>query len=226
MSSGAGSDTSASRCNKMPTWRWSRTACCAAAIDFGRPSVIGSTRPGNKTVLRTGTMMSASGGKGGNVVAPDPAWFDDNISASATMRPRFLQGNHQTSIDDRAAYAAITAGRQSQPPVEAALRQFEAMNDGGAERGRIGARSGNHQFAVFNDGFDAFRIDARQRDQRQDFKFGFENIDRRLPSRLTCLAADRLEQIAMHPLRASEHLERFRPHPIAGHIPGHQTPPI
>jgi hypothetical protein len=38
--------------------------------DFGRPSVIGSTTPGNSTVLRTGTMMSASAGSGGSVPRP------------------------------------------------------------------------------------------------------------------------------------------------------------
>src|SRR4029077_12945710 len=97
-------------------------------------------------------MMSASGGKGGSVAAPDAAWFEDNISASATIRPRFLQGNHQTSIDHRAAHAAVMASRQTQPPVEAALRQLQAMNDGGAQRGRIGARPTDHQFAVVNDG--------------------------------------------------------------------------
>jgi hypothetical protein len=47
--------------------------------------------------LRTGTMISASGGKGGSVTAPDAAWFDDNISASATIRPRFLHGFHKTA---------------------------------------------------------------------------------------------------------------------------------
>src|ERR1700733_2861506 len=188
MSSGAGSDTSASRCNRIPPCHCWRTACWAAAIDFCRPSVIGSTSPGNSTVLRTGTMMSASAGKGGNVVAPDPAWFDDNISASATMRSCFLQGDHQTSVDHSMAYAAVAAGRQSQPPIEAALRQLETMNDGGAERRRIGARSGNHQVAVVDDGFDTFRIDARQGDQRQNFGFGFQNIDRRLPGGLPRLA--------------------------------------
>src|SRR5580704_19317014 len=207
MSIGVGSASSESRCMRMPTWRWSRTACCAAAIDFGRPSVIGSTRPGNSTVLRTGTMISASGGKGGSVTAPDAAWFDDNISASATIRPRFLQGNHQTSIDDRAAHATVMAGWQTQPAVEAALRQLQAMNDGGAEHRRIGARPADHKFAVVDDGFDAVGIDARQGDQRQDFKLGFENIDRRLPRLLVRLAADRLEQAAMQPLRAREHLE-------------------
>jgi hypothetical protein len=43
-----------------------RFACCAAASERGRPIVIGSTTPGKSTVLRTGTMMIASGGTGGN----------------------------------------------------------------------------------------------------------------------------------------------------------------
>ncbi len=36
-----------------------------AAIDFGRPTLNGNTMPGNSTRLRTGTMISASGGSGG-----------------------------------------------------------------------------------------------------------------------------------------------------------------
>ena len=51
-----GSSISASRCSTMPIGRCSRTACWAAAIDFGRPMVIGATMPGNSTVLRTGRM--------------------------------------------------------------------------------------------------------------------------------------------------------------------------
>jgi hypothetical protein len=49
----------------MPTCFWSRTACCAAAMDFGRPTVIGNTMPGNSAMLRTGTMINASAGSGG-----------------------------------------------------------------------------------------------------------------------------------------------------------------
>ena len=59
----AGSSGLASRCIRMPTWRCSRTACWAAAIEPGRPTLIGRTMPGNSTVLRTGTMISASDGK-------------------------------------------------------------------------------------------------------------------------------------------------------------------
>src|ERR1043166_7238818 len=46
MSIGDGSATFASRCMRMPTGRCSRMACCAAAIDFGRPTVIDMHRFG------------------------------------------------------------------------------------------------------------------------------------------------------------------------------------
>jgi hypothetical protein len=52
-----------SRCRRRPIGRWSRIAACAAAIDFGRPSGIGVTMPGNSTALRTGMMISASLGR-------------------------------------------------------------------------------------------------------------------------------------------------------------------
>ena len=57
-----GSSFSAWRCSTIRIWRCSRTACCAAAMVAGRPSVIGKTISGNSTVLRTGTTMKASDG--------------------------------------------------------------------------------------------------------------------------------------------------------------------
>src|SRR5665647_3852159 len=61
-SSGPGSFASGVRCSRIPIGRWSRNACWAAAIDFGRPMVMGATTPGNSTVLRTGMMIRASFG--------------------------------------------------------------------------------------------------------------------------------------------------------------------
>jgi hypothetical protein len=48
----------------MPIGRCSRTACWAAAIEVARAIVIGKMTSGNSTVLRTGTMISASLGIG------------------------------------------------------------------------------------------------------------------------------------------------------------------
>src|SRR5215510_12215109 len=101
MSSAVGSETSASRCIRMPTWRCSRTACWAAAIDLVRPTVIGSTTPGKRTVLRTGTTINASGGSGGSEDEPLLALVSpaDNIRYSATIVSHFLQGDHETAVD-------------------------------------------------------------------------------------------------------------------------------
>jgi hypothetical protein len=61
-SSGPGSSTSAFRCSRIPIGRCSRSACWAAAIDFARAIVTGAITAGNSTMLRTGTMISASEG--------------------------------------------------------------------------------------------------------------------------------------------------------------------
>src|SRR6202451_4230202 len=149
MSIAVGSSTSAERCNRMPTWRCSRTACCAAAIDFGRPKVIGSIRPGNSTVLRTGTMISASAGNGGKAPPPVPSF----AITSATSSPHFLQCNHQTTGGSGAAYRAVAAGRQPQPAVEPPLWQFEPMDDGRAQFRRQDTGSRDHEIAVLDHGF-------------------------------------------------------------------------
>src|SRR5208282_6701759 len=176
------------------TWRCSRTACCAAAIDFGRPSVIGSTRPGNNTVLRTGTMMSASGGSGGRAPLPDP--FFDSTSDSATAWPRFLQRDHQAARNDGAAHIAVAPGRQPKPPVETPLGQFEPMNGCSAPFLRHGTRAGDDEIAVLDHRLCIVGIDAGQRDERENLEFGFEKIDRRLPSRQPLLSARQPEQLA------------------------------
>src|SRR5579872_947864 len=99
-------------------------------------------------------MISASAGNGGSVVAPGAASFDDSIFAcasalaSTTGGLRFLQADHEAAVGDRAAHVAIATGRQPQPPVKAALRQFEPVNDRGAQRRRIAARAGNDEVAV------------------------------------------------------------------------------
>ena len=68
-------------------------------------------------------------------------------------------------------------------------------------------------------------IDAGQRHERQHLEFGLQDIDRRLPGRLPRPRARRPKQLTVHPLGARQHLARFRPHPIAGHITGHHSPP-
>src|SRR5262245_19710992 len=110
----------------MPIWRCSRTACWAAATERGRPTVTGATMPGNSTILRTGTMISASAGSGGVTRA----------CSSAMACLHFQQSDHQTAIRRRAPDVAIAAGRQPYAALEPSLRQLDAMDDGGAQLGR------------------------------------------------------------------------------------------
>src|ERR1700686_1994121 len=81
-SSGAGSFVSGFRCNTIPTGRCSRNACCAAAIDFGRPMVMGARTPGNKTVLRTGMMIRASLGIGADSAG---LAVEDDVEAGSSL---------------------------------------------------------------------------------------------------------------------------------------------
>src|SRR5437764_14506126 len=97
-------------------------------MDLARPSVIGSTTPGNSTVLRTGTIMSASGGNAGPEAPPVDALSFALTCCSATIYSRLLQGDDEATGRGRAAYAGIAAGRQPQPPVKASLRQFEPVD--------------------------------------------------------------------------------------------------
>src|SRR6476646_8779135 len=92
MSPGPGSFTLWSRCIRMPIWRCSRTACCAAATDVGRPTLMGSTMPGNSTVLRTGTMMRESDGRDAAAAVGDLA------STSATGPLHLAQRDHEATV--------------------------------------------------------------------------------------------------------------------------------
>ncbi len=73
------------RCNRIPIGRCSRSACCAAAIDFGRPMVMGATTPGNSTVLRTGMMISASSGIGTGSVPAAAAEVESPLAGDMTI---------------------------------------------------------------------------------------------------------------------------------------------
>src|SRR6185437_4090316 len=134
-------------------------ACCAAATDCGRPTVIGSMIPGKSTAFRTPTMMSASGGRGAMSTAV-LGWR--GALSSATARLRFSQGDHQATGHHRATHIAVLAGRERQPPLEAALRHFEPVDSGAAELQRQDPRASNHEIAVLDHHLGALRLDSRQ----------------------------------------------------------------
>src|SRR5262249_8976564 len=147
----------------------------------------GSTKPGNNTVLRTGTMISASGGKAGSAAAEGAALSLALICCSAKIcstkvRSCFLQGDHEATGRCRAAHPGIASRRQAQAPVEAPLRQFEPVNRRATQL--IGHRpgAGNDEIAIFDHGLSVVWIDSGQGDERQYFEFGLQDIDRRLPN--------------------------------------------
>src|SRR5262245_18995534 len=120
-----GSSVPLARCIRMPTSRCSRTACWAAAIDFGRPIVIGASVFGSSTRLRTGTMMIASSGIGGRVGVGGVL-----VTVAATRGSHLCEGDDEAAMDIAALDIAILPGRQSQPTLKPALRQLEAMDQG------------------------------------------------------------------------------------------------
>src|SRR3954447_18166756 len=185
MSMGAGSATSAARCMRMPICRSSRTACCAAAIERPRPMVIGNTRPGNKTRLRTGTIIRASGGNGAmDAAARFPLSSDlPRNWASVTQLSRFFQRKHETSVAYGVAHRAIAPRRKPHAALESPLGQLETMDDSGAQFRGKDPHAGDQEVISVENSLHTFRLDARQGDQHEHFTFGFQHIERRLPGR-------------------------------------------
>src|SRR5208337_49785 len=219
MSTGIGSAASALRCMTMPTGFCSLTALCAARIARGRASATGNTIPGNSTMPRTGTMMSASGGSGG--VGAPLAFCSEAVgsAASAIGGSRFFQRDRQAAMGSRPVNGAVAARWKLDPAFEAPLWKLETVNGGGLELRRIGPGPRNDQFALIDERFDLVEVDAGQGDEHEHRALGLEDVHRRLPRDRR---GRRLKKLPMHPLRPREHLERFRPHPIARKIRSHR----
>src|SRR5215469_15889033 len=195
MSIGVGSSRSASRCSRIPTWRCSRTACWAAMIEPVRPIRTGITMPGNSTVLRTGTMMSASAGSGGKLVAAPagvlsvervlspgmPSSRALMITSSATARSSFGQSDEKAAIDTAPLHVAVAARGQAKPALEPAMRQLEPMNGGGQELWRQHAGAGDQEIAVLDRSHDVVGRNPGQCHQDEDGILGLQNVGRRLP---------------------------------------------
>src|SRR6202051_1016620 len=122
MSIGAGSAVSELRCIRIAPGRWSRTACWAAAIERWRPMVIGSMMPGNRTVLRTGTMISASGGRGGSGPEPPLPLVSDTLGdlVSTTGGLQFLQPDQQAAVGGGTPDRAVPPARKAHAALEPA----------------------------------------------------------------------------------------------------------
>src|SRR5271166_3490558 len=219
MSTGMGSDASAFRCMTMPTGFCSLTALCAAWIARGRLSETGNTMPGKRTMPRTGTMMSASGGSVG--AAPGASCGAVAASVSAIARLRLLQRYQEAAVGGGSMDGAVASRGEGNAALEATLRQLQAVDDRGLHLGRIGANPRNDQLPSVDQRLDLARVDAGQGDEHEHGAVCLEDIRRRLP----CDAgsrAGRPEELLVHALRASQRLEGFGPHPIAREIRLHR----
>src|SRR5438067_3653592 len=127
----------------MPSGRCSRAAYCAAARERSRPMARGTTSPGNRTRLRTGTMATASSGSGRTVPSID--WRDSAAEGSTRVvasaltglalsivcsfierhSSRLAQLEHKTAIDELARFRAQRYVGQSDASLEKAVGNFQ-----------------------------------------------------------------------------------------------------
>src|SRR5208337_1636101 len=166
-STGRGSSTSALRCITMPTGFCSLTALCAAITERGRARAIGSTVPGNSTMPRTGTMMCASGGNGGDCALCRFCSDEAPGAGSAIRALRLLQRDQQATVGGRSMNGAVASGGKIDTAFEAALRKLEAVDDRGLHLRRVRANPRNDQLPRVNKRLDLGEVDPGQRDQHE-----------------------------------------------------------
>src|SRR5437588_4397088 len=109
--------------------------------------LIGKTTPGNNTMLRTGTMMSASAGTGGVPVGPLPGLSSapSRNCISATQRSRLLQRDQKAAVAVGPTHRVIAPAWHPHAPLEATLRELKPMDDCRAQLARKHARARHHQ---------------------------------------------------------------------------------
>ena len=101
-------------------------------------------------------------------------WRASTLSSVISRQP--LAAERRTSL--------VAAAGQPHAPLEAALRQLQAMDDGGAQLARQHARPGNHQIGLLDRRLDLLGVDPRQRNEHEHLAWRLQDVDRRLPGRL------------------------------------------
>ena len=209
---------------RMPTWRCSRTACCAAAIERGRPTVTGSTMPGKQHDVahrhddRWRRPAAAACGRGCRAALCASARPVISVSATATP-PLCCRRDQQAAVrrtcgGRRCSGRRAARTRRSKRPCGSSRRWMTAVrSSAGSTRVPATTRS-----PPSIDRLDLLGLDARQRDEDQHLALGLQHIDRRLPGRQPRARARRLEELPVQALGPRQHLARLRPHPIAGHV--------
>src|SRR5690606_34654992 len=195
----------------MPICRPSRTACCAAATERGRPMLKGMTAPGNRTKPRTGTISSSfdsSFSMGACGVGEGAAWL------ASDMLLRLVEPDEQAAIDHRMTDASVDAGRQRYSSLETSLRQLQSMDESGRQLRRQAALAGDDQRAALDLRLDLVGVHPRQGGEDEYLRLRLQHVDRRLPADAVG-ARRRLEKLLVQPFGARHQFKRVRPHTVS-----------
>src|SRR5690242_11627726 len=119
-------------------------------MDVGRATASGAIRPGNSTMLRTRTMMSAWAGM--SSIAPFAAGWrcaSARISMSSFRLVSMAlrdpsKHQHEAAVDELAGQQLEAARRQRDAALEMAVRDLEAV-DRVARGGALPAHRGDHE---------------------------------------------------------------------------------
>src|SRR2546427_1618923 len=177
--------------------------------------------PGKSTILRTGRMMSASSGSATIPLGADrdaaTLAFSPGGFRSLLSRSRFISSPHPSQIGGQAAVRKapidelVPAGRQGDAALEAAIGNFESVNDGALILNGKGTLAANDDRPGFEGDLEFVRRDAGKGDAEREPVRRLVEVDGRLPTRRPN-GAD-LEEPALQLLRPPEQLQRFGPHP-------------
>src|SRR5215471_16859144 len=204
-SSARGLSASALRWNTTPIERRSLAAACAAAIEPSRPSAIGRIMPGKSTILRIGTMISASSGiaacgcAGGAASPAGSRGLGSRLSRSRAMSGEPAQCDRQAAALQPTIGELILPGRKRDAPLEASVGDLQPVNDRAPLLQREGALAADHHRSRL------------ERDLERQPVPGLVQVDRRLPGRR--LGGAELEEMALDLPRFAEQLQSLGPYP-------------
>src|SRR5437773_10074252 len=134
--------------------------------------------PGKSTILRTGRMMSASSGSATLPLGAD--WDAAALAFSPAgvryilSRSKFIPSPHPSQIERQAAVRKapidepVPAGRQGDAALEAAIGNFESVNDGALILNGEGTLAANNDGPGFEGDLEFVRRDAGKGDAKRE----------------------------------------------------------
>src|SRR5688572_27521937 len=180
----------------------------------------GMTTPGNNTMLRTGRMISMSGGNVGAWRASAGAsgagvGFSWVLMCAPSASSTPGQQQPETTVREVLHGHRPGTGWQCEPPLEEPVRDLEPADRCAVPpMGEPTLRLHDQLLAVELD-LQPLRRHAQQRHLDQQFAVALVDIDRRFPSGLPGLSG-KLKALALQSVGLLEEVHRFGPHPVAG----------